>query len=98
MRRLVAIAACALLASGAQAGERERTDAPPLEPYKIIIVGDSPLAPPSEWGEALRAHHVNSSVACINGGGCGRPKRRDRHDGGRGARQRRSGETGSGNG
>ena len=40
MRALVAIAACALLASGAQAEERERTDAPPLEPYKIILVGD----------------------------------------------------------
>src|SRR3546814_20582097 len=72
MRRLVAIAACALLASGAQAGERERTDAPPLEPYKIILVGDSTMAPHSGWGGAFCAHHVESSVACLNGGRGGR--------------------------
>ena len=62
MRRLVAIAACALLASGAQAAPRERTDAPPLEPYKIILVGDSTMAPHSGWGGAFCAHHVKSSV------------------------------------
>src|SRR3546814_4030202 len=76
MRRLVAIAACARLASGAQAGERERTDAPPLEPYKIILVGDSTMAPHSGWGGAFCAHHVKSSVACLNGGRGGRPTRR----------------------
>src|SRR3546814_13026211 len=75
MRRLVAIAACALLASGAQAGERERTDAPPLEPYKIILVGDSTMAPHSGWGGAFCAHHVKSSVACLKGGRGGRPAR-----------------------
>src|SRR3546814_12295629 len=83
MRRLVAIAACALLASGAQAGERERTDAPPLEPYKIILVGDSTMAPHSGWGGAFCAHHVKSSVACLNGGRGGRSTRRYRRTEGR---------------
>jgi len=81
MGRLVAIAACALLASGAQAEERERTDAPPLEPYKIILVGDSTMAPHSGWGGAFCAHHVKSSVACLNGGRGGRSTRSYRQEG-----------------
>src|SRR3546814_19357037 len=81
MRRLVAIAACALLASGAQAEERERTDAPPLEPYKIILVGDSTMAPDSGWGGAFCAHHVKSSVACLHGGRGGRSTRSYRQEG-----------------
>lgn len=58
MRRLVVTAIVALLASGAQAQTRERTDAPPLEPYKIILVGDSTMAPHSGWGGAFCARHV----------------------------------------
>ena len=81
MRRLVAIAACALLASGAQAAPRERTDAPPLEPYKIILVGDSTMAPHSGWGGAFCAHHVKSSVACLNAGRGGRSTRSYRQEG-----------------
>ena len=81
MGRLVAIAACALLASGAQAEERERTDAPPLEPYKIILVGDSTMAPHSGWGGAFCAHHVKSSVACLNAGRGGRSTRSYRQEG-----------------
>lgn len=81
MRGLVAIAACAFLASGAQAGERERTDAPPLEPYKIILVGDSTMAPHSGWGGAFCAHHVKSSVACLNAGRGGRSTRSYRQEG-----------------
>jgi lysophospholipase L1-like esterase len=81
MRALVAIAACALLASGAQAEERERTDAPPLEPYKIILVGDSTMAPHSGWGGAFCAHHVKSSVACLNAGRGGRSTRSYRQEG-----------------
>ena len=81
MRRLLATAACALLASGAQAEERERTDAPPLEPYKIILVGDSTMAPHSGWGGAFCAHHVKSSVACLNTGRGGRSTRSYRQEG-----------------
>ena len=81
MRALVAIAACARLASGAQAEERERTDAPPLEPYKIILVGDSTMAPHSGWGGAFCAQHVKSSVACLNAGRGGRSTRSYRQEG-----------------
>jgi lysophospholipase L1-like esterase len=82
MRRLVATAIVALLASGAQAQTRERTDAPPLEPYKIILVGDSTMAPHSGWGGAFCARHVKSSVACVNAGRGGRSTRSYRQEGG----------------
>ncbi|MBB6427803.1 rhamnogalacturonan acetylesterase [Sphingopyxis sp. JAI128] len=81
MRRLIATAACVLLASGAQAETRERSDAPPLEPYKIILVGDSTMAPHSGWGGAFCAHHVKSSVACLNAGRGGRSTRSYRQEG-----------------
>src|SRR3546814_20696680 len=84
MRRLVAITACALLASGAQAEERERTDAPPLEPSKIILVVDSTMALHSGWGGTFCAHHVTSSVACLNVGRRGRAIVTQRPDGRRG--------------
>lgn len=83
MRRLVLTAIVALLASGAaQAQTRERTDAEPLEPYKIILVGDSTMAPHSGWGGAFCAHHVKSSVACLNAGRGGRSTRSYRQEGG----------------
>lgn len=81
MRRLVAVAAGALLASGAGAQERERTDAEPLQPYKIILVGDSTMAPHSGWGGAFCAQHVKSSVACVNAGRGGRSTRSYRQEG-----------------
>lgn len=83
MRGLFAIAACALLASGSGAGaqERERTDAEPLQPYKIILVGDSTMAPHSGWGGAFCANHVKSSVACVNAGRGGRSTRSYRQEG-----------------
>ncbi len=81
MRGLVAIAACALFASGAGAQERERTDAEPLQPYKIILVGDSTMAPHSGWGGAFCANHVKSSVACVNAGRGGRSTRSYRQEG-----------------
>ncbi|AJA07766.1 G-D-S-L family lipolytic protein [Sphingopyxis fribergensis] len=81
MCRIVTTAACVLLASGAQAQTRERTDAPPLEPYKIILVGDSTMAPHSGWGGAFCAHHVKSSVACLNTGRGGRSTRSYRQEG-----------------
>ena len=82
MRGVATVAAAALLASGAQAQTRERTDAPPLEPYKIILVGDSTMAPHSGWGGAFCSRHVKSSVACLNAGRGGRSTRSYRQEGG----------------
>lgn len=82
MRRLIATAIVALLAGGTQAQARERTDAPPLEPYKIILVGDSTMAPHSGWGGAFCSRHVKSSVACLNAGRGGRSTRSYRQEGG----------------
>ncbi|WP_447763268.1 rhamnogalacturonan acetylesterase [Sphingopyxis panaciterrae] len=82
MRRLMTtLAAVAALAGGAQAQERERTDAPPLTPYKIVLVGDSTMAPHSGWGGAFCASHVKSSVACLNLGRGGRSTRSYRQEG-----------------
>ncbi len=73
------IVATALALAAAQA--RERTDAPPIEPYKIILVGDSTMAPMSGWGGAFCARHVKSSVACLNLGRGGRSTRSYRQEG-----------------
>jgi len=59
----------------------ERTDAPALQPYKIILVGDSTMAPHSGWGAAFCADHVKSSVACLNLGRGGRSTRSYRAEG-----------------
>ena len=82
MRRLFAGVMAAALASGAQAQEGERSDAPPLLPYKVILVGDSTMAPHSGWGGAFCAQHVKSSVACLNTGRGGRSTRSYRQEGG----------------
>lgn len=82
MRRLItSLIAATVLAGGAQATERARTDAPPLAPYKIILVGDSTMAPHSGWGGAFCAKHVKSSVACLNAGRGGRSTRSYRQEG-----------------
>lgn len=81
MRWLIAPALAAALAGGAQAQARERTDAEPLAPYKIILVGDSTMAPHSGWGGAFCAKHVKSSVACVNAGRGGRSTRSYRQEG-----------------
>jgi len=81
MRIFVTSAAALLLAWPAFAQQRERTDAPPIEPYKIILVGDSTMAPHSGWGSAFCANHVKSSVACLNLGRGGRSTRSYRTEG-----------------
>ncbi|MDZ3832716.1 MAG: rhamnogalacturonan acetylesterase [Sphingopyxis sp.] len=83
MRRFLGAAAivAAALAGGVQAKERERSDAPALQPYKIILVGDSTMAPHSGWGGAFCAYHVKSSVACVNAGRGGRSSRSYRQEG-----------------
>lgn len=60
---------------------KERTDAPPLQPYKIILVGDSTMAPHSGWASAFCARQVKSSVACLNVGRGGRSTRSYRAEG-----------------
>jgi len=69
--RAVRLAACAALLAAmplfARSGDApERTDAPKLTPYKIILVGDSTMAPHSGWGGAFCAHHVKWKIACLN--------------------------------
>lgn len=78
----VALAAAALvLAPAALAQERARTDAPPIEPYKIVLVGDSTMAPASGWASMFCARQVKSSVACLNLGRGGRSTRSYRQEG-----------------
>jgi lysophospholipase L1-like esterase len=80
MRALLGLA-CGLAALPAGAQERARADAPPLQPYKILLIGDSTMAPHSGWGAAFCGHHVKSSVACLNLGRGGRSTRSYRAEG-----------------
>lgn len=57
------------------AAQPERTNKPPLNPDKIILVGDSTMAPMSGWASAFCARHVAASVACLNLGRGGRSTR-----------------------
>ncbi|PVM90301.1 rhamnogalacturonan acetylesterase [Caulobacter endophyticus] len=86
------LATLALLATAAPAAalaqppgpvkEREpRTNAAPIKPYKVILVGDSTTAVGSGWGGAFCDHHVKSSVACLNLGRGGRSTRSYRAEG-----------------
>ncbi|URW74716.1 rhamnogalacturonan acetylesterase [Sphingomonas donggukensis] len=79
---LLAAAAAALVAAlPAAAQQRPRTDATKLDPYKIVLVGDSTMAPMSGWASMFCAHHVKSSVACLNLGRGGRSTRSYRQEG-----------------
>lgn len=87
MTRMLATAAVAALALAltpaiAKAQTKERTDAPPLQPYKIVLVGDSTMAVASGWASMFCARHVKSSVACLNVGRGGRSTRSYRQEGG----------------
>ncbi|MEG3181383.1 rhamnogalacturonan acetylesterase [Sphingomonas sp. LT1P40] len=76
MSRLALAAAALVLAPAALAQTaRERTDVPPIEPYKIVLVGDSTMAVASGWASMFCARHVKSSVACLNLGRGGRSTR-----------------------
>ena len=74
---IIAVALALLSAPDAPA----RADAPKLDHYKIILVGDSTMAPMSGWGAMFCAHHVKSSVACLNLGRGGRSTRSYRQEG-----------------
>lgn len=75
MRRFLLLAAALTAASGANAGAPARLDKPPLNPDKIILVGDSTMAPMSGWASAFCARHVSVAVACLNLGRNGRSTR-----------------------
>jgi lysophospholipase L1-like esterase len=59
----------------------KRVDAPPITAYKIILVGDSTMAPGSGWASVFCAYHVKSNVACLNLGRGGRSTRSYRAEG-----------------
>jgi lysophospholipase L1-like esterase len=59
----------------------KRVDAPPITAYKLILVGDSTMAPGSGWASAFCAFHVKSNVACLNLGRGGRSTRSYRAEG-----------------
>lgn len=82
MKRVALAAAALALAPAAHAQQaRERTDAPPIEPYKIVLVGDSTMAVGSGWASMFCARHVKSSTACLNLGRGGRSTRSYRQEG-----------------
>lgn len=66
---------------GTSKGRTVRTDAEKIRAYKIVLVGDSTMAPVSGWASLFCAHHVKSSVACLNLGRGGRSTRSYRAEG-----------------
>jgi len=87
--RAAALAVLTLLAAtpalaqapGPAKAREARTDAPPIKAYKIILVGDSTMAPGSGWASNFCDLHVKSSVACLNLGRGGRSTRSYRAEG-----------------
>jgi lysophospholipase L1-like esterase len=89
------VAAIALFGAGASAartvekdrgnpiipGDTPRARAAPLTMRKIILVGDSTVAPVSGWGGAFCAYHVAAHVACVNLARGGRSSRSYREEG-----------------
>ncbi len=80
---VLAAAPAAVLAQppGPQKDREPRTDAAPIKPYKIILVGDSTMAPGSGWASAFCDYHVKSSLNCLNLGRGGRSTRSYRAEG-----------------
>lgn len=68
-------------APGPARAREARTDAAPIKAYKIILVGDSTMAPGSGWASNFCDLHVKSSVACLNLGRGGRSTRSYRAEG-----------------
>jgi lysophospholipase L1-like esterase len=83
MRAAVLFVPLVLLAPApmTQAPMPGRTEAPPVTVHKIILVGDSTVAPNSGWGGAFCARHVKWSIACINLARGGRSTRSFRSEG-----------------
>nr|WP_274616111.1 rhamnogalacturonan acetylesterase [Sphingomonas sp. ACRSK] len=59
----------------------QRKVAPTLTISKILLVGDSTVAPVGGWGGAFCAHHVAPQVACLNVARGGRSTRSYREEG-----------------
>jgi lysophospholipase L1-like esterase len=85
---VAAAIAAALLGTGARAqdantskGRTVRSEAEKLAADKIVLVGDSTMAPMSGWASMFCAHHVKSSTACLNLGRGGRSTRSYRQEG-----------------
>jgi len=66
LARLALLLALAAPMSARASAEAGRTDAPPLPGYKIILVGDSTMAPNSGWGGAFCGRHVKWKITCVN--------------------------------
>ena len=90
LKATMMLAALALPAAAAQAQSdaqpplekrEKRIDAAPIKAFKIILVGDSTMAPGSGWASMFCAMHVKSSVACLNLGRGGRSTRSYRAEG-----------------
>lgn len=80
----IALPAAALAQSPAQPPlekREKRTDAPPVEAMKLILVGDSTMAVGSGWASMFCAMHVKSTIACVNLGRGGRSTRSYRAEG-----------------
>ena len=75
MRAVLLAAACIAAVPAAAQQKPARTDAAKIEPYKIVLVGDSTMAPMSGWASMFCARHVKSTVACLNLGRGGRSTR-----------------------
>ncbi|MBC9033710.1 rhamnogalacturonan acetylesterase [Sphingomonas sp. JC676] len=78
---MISLVLALLLGQAGQDAKPQRTDAPPLVADRIILVGDSTMAPSSGWGSIFCAEHVKSSVACLNMGRGGRSTRSYRTEG-----------------
>lgn len=79
---MIAATLAMMLAQAAPATSKPpRTDAPPIVADRIVLVGDSTMAPSSGWGSAFCATHVKSSVACLNLARGGRSSRSYRTEG-----------------
>lgn len=79
--RTVALAALLALGSARAQDPAARSDAPKLSPSRVILVGDSTMAPNSGWGGVFCAVHLKWSVACLNLARGGRSTRSFRSEG-----------------
>ncbi len=59
----------------------KRIDSQPIRAFKVILVGDSTMAPGSGWASMFCALHVKSTVNCVNLGRGGRSTRSYRSEG-----------------
>ncbi|WP_375305442.1 SGNH/GDSL hydrolase family protein [Bradyrhizobium sp. A11] len=78
LKRAALLAALLVLSSSAGAANML---APSMETLRIILIGDSTVAPHTGWGSLFCAVHVKEDVACLNLARGGRSTRTYREDG-----------------